>query len=314
MSSTPIRCITVIALSLAACGDGSNESADAAVTPSMDGAPDAAHGDAGPDEALFGGVRPAQVLVPPGYDPQTPTPLVVALHGYSTNTTYVAAVLGLDPLYKTAGFLLVSPQGTKDPEGQYFWNATDACCNKFGAPVDDVAYLNGLVDEISGVYNVDPKRIYVVGHSNGGFMAYRLACTSANRFAAIVSVAGATFADVAACTPDAPVHVLQIHGTSDATIHYDGGTLQVQNVDVPYPGAVGSVERWAGYNGCATTTTGQAAKDLTGTADAETDPVTYDGCPAGGDVDLWTVNGAGHLIFFKSGEPVWNWLEGHAKP
>ena len=65
--------------------------------------------------------------------------------------------------------------------------------------------------------NVDPYRIYVAGHSNGGFMSYRLACTHADRIAAIVSLAGATFDTPADCSPTEPVAVLQIHGTADDT-------------------------------------------------------------------------------------------------
>ena len=99
----------------------------------------------------------------------------------------------------SAGFLMIAPAGTADSSGSHFWNATDACCNFENSQVDDVAYLDGLITEISAAYNVDPKRIYVVGHSNGGFMAYRMACAKADRIAAVVSVAGATFATPASC-------------------------------------------------------------------------------------------------------------------
>ncbi len=299
-------------LLLGACGSNDGVSAvDAAPTPSIDAGLDAAVGP--PTE--FGGARPATLLVPPSYDKSTPMPLVVALHGYNkASSTYETGLLGLDPLYQTAGFLLIAPAGKKDSNDAFFWNATDACCNFDANPVDDVAYINGLVDEIVAAYNVDARRIYVVGHSNGGFMAYRLACTSASRFAAIISVAGATFEDVAACTPSARINVLQIHGTADNTIKYDGSSIKVQNVEHPYPSAAGSVQRWAAYNGCAATTTPGFALDLTSAAGAETDPVSYDACPAGGSVALWTVNGAPHLVLMSSGLPLWDWLVAHPKP
>ena len=303
----------------AAIGCGSSDATVA--PPGADAGPDATPGPGTPDAAgglptTFGGDRPAELKVPASYDPATPMPLVVALHGYAANNTYVSAVLGLDPLYQTAGFLLIAPHGTLDSQGNYFWNATDACCNFDANPVDDVAYLGGLVDEVAASYNVDPKRIYVVGHSNGGFMAHRLGCESANRFAAIVSVAGATFEDVSRCTPATKINVLQVHGTSDDTIAYAGDSISIQGTPHAYPGAVGTVERWAQLNGCTGTSAAEPSIDLTtsGAVGDETAPSAYAGCPPGGAAELWTVNGANHIIIFRSGEPLWDWLAAHPKP
>src|SRR4051812_1892052 len=105
----------------AAAGCGSSD--DTVVEPHADGGAgtdagtDATPGTGGPDASVgppttFGGDRPAELKVPTGYDPARPTPLVIALHGYAANNTYVSAVLGLDPLYDTAGFLLLAPHGT----------------------------------------------------------------------------------------------------------------------------------------------------------------------------------------------------------
>ena len=297
-------------LGLGCGGDDGGSTTDAA-PPAIDAA-----GPDGPPPTRFGGDRPADLLVPSSYDPATPIPLVIALHGYSNNNTYVTGVTRLAFTYETDGFLLIAPSGSPDQSGNYFWNATDACCNFYGSQVDDVAYLNGLIDEISAAYNVDPRRIYLVGHSNGAFMSYRMACTSASRIAAIVSFAGATFDDAADCAPAARVSVLQIHGTADTTIQYAGGSNMVQGAAVPYPGAVGSAARWATYDGCAATRSSSGpALDLTGDATAETTPTKHDGCPAGVDVELWTVADAPHLIILKPGaDPLWTWLSAHPRP
>ena len=82
--------------------------------------------------------------------------------------------------------------------------------------------------------------------TNGGFMSHRMACDHAGRVASIASLAGATWYDPANCAPAAPVHALQIHGTQDGTIQYNGGTL----FGNAYPGAQDSVESWVGYAGC----------------------------------------------------------------
>ena len=311
-----VRFSLVALISLGFLGCSSDEEPPSA--PDAAGPPDA--GVTQPDATVglpteFGGDRPAELLVPAGYDAGKPTPLLLSLHGYSPFNAYANAVFGLDPLYDTAGFLLLTPHGTLDADGKYFWNATDACCNFYDDPVDDVAYLNGLVDEVAAVYNVDPKRIFVIGHSNGGFMAYRLACESADRFAAVISVAGASYQDAAACTPSRAVSVLQIHGTDDGTITYTGGNLYHDQTPVPYPGAADSIARWAGYNACSGGMQEAGTPiDLTQDATTETDPSAYAGCPADGAAELWTLNGVDHIIVFKSGAPLWSWLSAHARP
>jgi|JI10StandDraft_1071094.scaffolds.fasta_scaffold12471_9 polyhydroxybutyrate depolymerase len=304
---------------LAACGGDPSPAVDAGpdapvgADASVDALVDAGGPDARP--TTFGGARPATLVVPGSYDPATPTPLVLVLHGYSTNTTYAAPLLQLTAAASTAGFLMIAPAGTVDSTGNHFWNATDACCNMENSQVDDVAYLDGLITEISAAYNVDPKRIYVAGHSNGAFMAYRMACAKADRIAAIVSVAGATFATPASCAPSQPVSVLQVHGTADTTIQYAGGTIMIGAANVAYPSAVGSTDRWATYDGCAATTTTGAAIDVTGDATAETTPTAHGSCPAGIGVELWTVDQAPHILAFKAGPPLlWTWMAAHPKP
>ena len=99
------------------------------------------------------------------------------------------------------GFLYLHPDGTTDCLGDPFWNATDACCNFCGSSVDDVAFLSAVLDAIEAQFTVDPRRIFLIGHSNGGFMSYRMACEHADRVAAIASLAGATWFDPLDCGP-----------------------------------------------------------------------------------------------------------------
>jgi len=155
--------------------------------------------------------------------------------------------------------------------------------------------LRSLVEAVQADYNIDSRRIYFAGLSNGGFMSYRMACDHADLIAGIVSVAGATFFDPADCAPSKPVQVLQIHGTADTTVLYAGGFA----FGVPYPGAVQSVETWAQYNGCGLTPiappdTLDLDANLPG---AETTIIRYpDGCSPGGSAELWTVNGGPHVL------------------
>jgi polyhydroxybutyrate depolymerase len=258
--------------------------------------------------------RPYDVFVPSTYSSATAAPLVILLHGYTATGAAQEAYFRLQPSAEERGFLFVHPDGTKDAIGNGFWNATNACCDLLGTGVDDVAYLSAIIDQVQEKYNVDQKRIYLVGHSNGGFMSYRMACERADKIAAIVSVAGATFADAAACKPSQPVSVLQIHGTADETISYVGGEIRGN----AFPSAQGTVAEWATYDGCSPTPTASPTTlDLERNLDAaETSVSAYSGCRSGSAVELWTVNVGAHLpAISESFAPnIIDFLYAHPKP
>ena len=238
--------------------------------------------------------RPFEVFTPSSYDPATPMPLVILLHGFGASGELQEAFFQVQPLAEEHGFLYVHPDGTVNQLGSQFWNATDACCG-FQTEVDDVAYLTAIIDQVSAEKNVDPDRIYLMGHSNGGFMSYRMACELAGRVAAIASFAGATFADEADCAPSEAVSVLQVHGTADETIAYDGGTTPI--INGTYPSALESTATWAEYNGCGTEPSAPGAPfDLLPEVDgAESSAQSYPDCPDGIDVELWTMAGGPHV-------------------
>lgn len=248
-------------------------------------------------DLVVGGDRPVTVHIPASYDAQQPAPLLILLHGYSTSGKEHESYFRLGPAADARGFVYASPDGTIDRQGNRFWNATDTCCDFDKSGVDDVAYLAGVIAEIQASLAIDPKRIYVLGHSNGGFMAHRLACDEAEVIATIVSLAGATYADPADCSPRTPVSVVQIHGTADDTIKYEGGTIPGSP---PYPGAEATAQTWAAYDGCDEPSTPLDAKvdvdaDLASTTDpAETTVAVWQGCTSGATVQLWTIPDGGH--------------------
>lgn len=284
---------------------------------------DAGPADAGQVVALAdgGGVdpliaeRPYRVVVPPDYRESVPTPVVILLHGYSATAQSQDDYLELSLTARARGFLLAMPEGTKDALGLQFWNATDACCG-FGAAVDDVAYLVAVIGDLQRQYNVDSKRIYLFGHSNGAFMAHRFACDHAELIAGIAAFAGDVWNDPSKCRPREPVAVLQIHGTLDSVIRYLGGTNRFDAA--PYPAAETSVETWSVKNGCAGGFE-RLAGDLDLTSEIlypETWRRAYSACPANGAAELWTMWGASHIPFLKSdfSDRVYQWLRAHPKP
>ncbi len=255
--------------------------------------------------------RPYQYKVPSRYDKSKPTPLVVMLHGFSASGSVEELYLNLGSLAEQKTFLYAFPDGTQNPVGLRFWNAMEWCCNFFKSSVDDVAYINAVITDMQARFNVDPKRIFVVGHSNGGFMAHRIACELSDKVAGIVSLAGQQWNDPTRCTPKQHVPILQVHGTLDVVIGYLG-------TPGLYPGAKETVQIWAQKNGCGGRLTYSGEKrdlDLV-LLGAETTVEEYTGCPSDGPVELWSIRGGGHVPVFTSyfTSSIYDFLMSHPKP
>lgn len=278
--------------------------------------------DTGPaaEDVVFGGDRPVSFFrAPEGADPKIARPLVMVLHGYGASGLLQAIYFRLDKLVEEKNFLLVAPDGMPNDKGSRFWAAVDGCCSSGGKKVDDVKYLTGLVEEIAKVWNVDRKRIYLVGHSNGGAMEYRLACEPNQPFAAAFMLAPAFFESDIACAPTQPMSIRHVHGTADETVAYDGGTIDLLGPSLGYVSAPKAVEAWAKLNGCGPTADESAAPldwdmDLPG---AETKITSYPSCRNGVATELLTMQGGKHVplnLTTAIGREVWAWLQAHPRP
>jgi polyhydroxybutyrate depolymerase len=257
-------------------------------------------GGSGADAGPIGGDRPVAVHVPPTYQPGTAVPLVMMLHGYGFTAAVEESYLGITAQADKLGFIYAMPNGTTDPSGNPFWNADDACCNLYGSSVDDSAYLSSVITEIEARYTIDPKQVFVMGHSNGAFMTYRMACDHADQIAAVVSLAGAMPIELSDCQPSATVATLEIHGTADPTILYDGGSIEqvTPPATIAYPPVTTTVADWVSLDGCtATPDTSSPNLDLdTNLPGAETTVTKYaTGCKSGGYSERWTIVGGTHI-------------------
>ena len=255
------------------------------------------------------------VTVPSSYSADAPAPLIILLHTYGRTGAVQDEYMGLSGLADEYGFISVAPDGTPSAAqgNPQFWNASAACCNWEGKELDDSAYIMGIVDAVKAKYSIDEKRVYVLGHSNGAFMAHRLAHDHSGAIAAIASLAGAD-QTVARPAPPNPVHVLQIHGDADEAIAYAGGEIQGES----YPSARQSVENWAGHNGCAAKGADTGTLDLVSTLPgADTVVSRYtSGCKPGGSAELWTIEGGAHVPELSEHftRLTVEWLLAHPKP
>lgn len=193
---------------------------------------------------LNGITRNYILFVPGAYDPATPAPLVFSFHGYSSNAALNMNYTGFTAISDTAGFILVHPDGTLDADNTPHWNVGGWT---IGSTADDVGFTEAMIDEISASYNINSNRVYSCGMSNGGYMSFKLACELSDRIAAIASVTGSMTPQISsACNPSHPTPVLQLHGTSDPTVPYNGSptwTLSINDV----------IDYWVGINNCNTT-------------------------------------------------------------
>ncbi|HEY2745742.1 MAG TPA: hypothetical protein VGL86_14000 [Polyangia bacterium] len=243
-----------------------------------------------------------------------PAPAIVALHCFTCSPGAIVEMFQLRQVADAHGAMLVMPLGRVNSDGIPYWDATDACCNFEHAPGDDVAFIDHVLDAAIA-RGADPKRIYLVGMSNGGFFAHRLACDRAPRIAAIVDDAGSGWDDASRCKATQPVSVLEIRGDADEAVPYDGGMTRSH---LPKSGkmvaARTDVARWAERDHCtpAPETAGNIDFD-SAIAGAET-AVERWSCPHNA-VELWTVHGGRHMPDTNAdvGERIWKWLAAQHK-
>ena len=232
--------------------------------------------------ALVAGGMERQALLLAVRSP-APRPLLILLHGRFGSGAQVIRSSGLNP---GAGFILAAPDGV-----QRSWadgrGATPA--DRMG--VDDVGFLRALVATIAARHRLDPSRIYVAGHSNGGFMAARMGCEAADMVAGIAMVAASVGQSVAMrCRPARPVSALLIAGTADPLVPFGGGIVRDGG---PVLAAEAATRLFAARVGCGAGA--PRALPHAGPPDGTSARMTdYAPCPGGTRVALIAILGGGH--------------------
>ncbi len=223
------------------------------------------------------------VYIPEIYDGSSAVPLVLNFHGYGSNATQQMFYGDFRDIADTEGFLLVHPEGTTFI-GNQFWNVGFP---GISSTIDDVGFTEALIDELANSYAIDLDRVYATGMSNGGFMSFLLACQLSEKIAAVASVTGSmtqdTFDD---CNAQRPTPVLQIHGTEDDVVLYNGNTLSIPIADV--------ISYWVDYNNCETTPTTTTLPDLDVSDGSTVEHSVYEDGDNGSTTEHMKVIGGGH--------------------
>ncbi len=250
----------------------------------------AAAGDTGHRQTLThdGLVRSYLVRVPPSAKNRPEKlPLVLVLHGGGGHAANGEAMSGFTALAAKEKFIVVYPEGSGRMQDRLLtWNAGHCCGYAMQNRVDDVGFINALLDRLIRAYPVDPQRIYVIGISNGGMMAHRLGSELSQRIAAIAPVVAALFGDEK--QPALPVSALMINGMLDRSVPYQGGPPGGRFPDAwdgtPVKPAIAQAEFWGRINRCS-----QPVREERGA-------VLHwrYSCPAGQAVELYLLQDTGH--------------------
>ncbi len=251
------------------------------------------------DSIIFGGLERTYILhIPPAYDKTKALPLVIMLHGGGGTAKYMVKHTfgGFDKLSDKNGFIVVYPDGIEK-----HWNdgrrEKETGYRTHKENIDDVGFISALIDTLIKKQNIDPKRVYVTGISNGAMMSYRLACELTNKIAAIAPVVGNLPQDIySSCKPSRPISVLAINGINDPLVPFGGG-----NVTGPFGlkklgkvlSTVDTIRFWVNHNNCSSShVTREPDKDPQDGTRVQKE-VNGD-CKEGTEVILYSIEGGGH--------------------
>lgn len=232
------------------------------------------------------------LYVPASYDRTRPTPLVISLHGGALWGAAQKETSQWNTVADAHGFIVVYPSGAHG-YGPRSWRMDRAGLEK------DIRFIAELIDTLEANYNIDPRRIYANGLSNGGGMSFVLSCMMSDRIAAVGLVAAAHLLPWEWCTDQRAVPMIAFHGTEDAQVPYTGGQTWV--APMRFPSILAWTANWAGRNRCATTPVDSAV-----TTDVSRRAYTH--CADDAAVVLYTVKGGGHT--WPGGKAMPEWFVG----
>ncbi len=250
-----------------------------------------------------------KVYLPKKFQKKEAWPLIISLHGFGGNSSIQNYYVRLRKFENKYGFIFTAPNGIKDDEGKRFWNGSNFCCDFGNTEVDDIHYIKETIQRINQhphIGRVDLERIYLIGYSNGAFLASKIACESDLQIAGLVTMAGTSDLrdensellpkeEFLSCVHNRPIKFLHVHGTQDETILYNG----LDNGKTAHVSALDHVKRWAQHNNCSERVlkSGSRLNASNFIKGKETEVYTWQGCDA--PVKHFKILNGGHFGIYK---------------
>ena len=323
MKKTDQLLIVLAALLLAslACARTSNAPTSTAPAPTPTSAPSLPAGEISRTLTHDGRERSYILYVPASVDWSKPVPLVFVFHGGTGNAKNAIRMSGFNPVADKNGFIVVYPNGTGrlNDDKLLTWNGGTCCGYAQEENIDDVGFVRAIVTDLRSLANIDPKRIYATGMSNGAILSQRLACEATDLFAAIAPVAGTL--NFPSCSPTQPISVIEFHGTADEHVPYDGGYGPKSLVNVDFASVQKSVGFWTQFDGCSPQSQTNSFDDI--------QHEVWTGCAGSTSVELYTILGGGHswpggaggwpgsdqpTQTISASQLIWEFFAAHPKP
>lgn len=252
--------------------------------------------------------------IPQGYNSANAYPLVLNLHGYTSNANEQMNYSKMNTTADAEGFFALYPNGINNAWSSYGVGT-----------VDDVNFLSTLIDRVSSQYNIDPNAVFSCGMSNGGVMSYLLACELNDKIAAVASVTGTLSNSTHSnCAPSRKVPVMHIHGTSDQIVNYNNGG----GITGVLLGVEATVAFWLNTNNCSNISDTTAVPDSNTSDNCTAQLIRYQNCAEGSEVYLYKIFNGGHtwpnglagmLTYgnmnrdFDATTEIWNFFKRHKK-
>jgi len=254
-------------------------------------------------------VRDYRVHLPTGYNSSVKYPLVFNLHGYTSQASEQELYTMMNQTSDAEKFIVVYPNGVNKAWNSGFLGGTLST-------VDDIGFISALIDTMDANYSIDLNRVYSCGMSNGGYQSNRMACELSNRIAAIASVTGLiTDSTAQNCSLSRPMPYLQIHGTADPTVNYNGFPSSF--------GAEATINFWLNKNQCNTNGDTVFIANTNTTDQSTVQKISYTNCSGNSKVVFFKVINGGHtwpsaLLDITSGptnrdinasQEIWNFFK-----
>jgi polyhydroxybutyrate depolymerase len=264
--------------------------------------------------------RQYRLYVPANYDGSKSVPLLFNFHGFGSSNIQQEFYGDFRPISDVEGFIICLPLGTLTAEGKAYFNV-----GFFPSKVDDIGFTHALIDSISATYKINQRKVFSTGMSNGGFMSYHLACNS-SRFAAIASVTGSfTEGTYKSCKPARPIPVMEIHGTADSTVLYNGSAKNATtSAFLPIDSVV---QYWVKFNQCSPNPKVEdVPNNIVFEDNLTAEHFVWSGGKAGTTVEHFKVKGGAHTwpgafisigatcLDFRASDEVWRFFKQYSLP